>query len=526
MRQRDKNQVSTPTHIAGFLCQAIGVDHTTRVFDGTCGDGALLIQALTLALEHCRNRDVDTKEKQKIADEIANNLIWGIEVDKEICRQAQSNLQTVCGESCNLLCGNLFEQETFVRQADPDIILMNPPFNTPESAIPNKYKTGWRPTDKEDPTKGMVFLQYISDIIKEMNDERIAQGLPKKEVKTAFVLPMACAIGTGDVLTDVKTHLLEDNTLDAVFSLPDELFYPYASAHICCMVFTLGRPHISLDGTLPMTFFGYYKDDGHQKKQKYGRVELFDADGNSKWKTVKKEWIDLYVNSVVRDGMSSIHAVSGQDEWLCEAYMCTSYENVKTEDFQETLNEYVSFLVKNKYYPNLRDNLSHPLELRCNEWKEFHFGNLLSSIKKARPIIKEKLIEATVNQDKIRYVTRISDNNGCEMLASLDGIPFNKIEKGNAISIGDTTANGFYQDDDFICGHHMYVARSDWMNRCTALFVVTLLKKERYKYSYGRSIRVECIKNTCIKLPVDSEGKPDWRFIEHFMRSLRYGNNL
>ena len=61
----------------------------------------------------------------------------------------------------------------------------------------------------------------------------------------------------------MKAELLEDNTLDAVFTLPNEIFYPGASASACCMVFTLGKPHINADGTVNKTFFGYYKDRRH-----------------------------------------------------------------------------------------------------------------------------------------------------------------------------------------------------------------------------------------------------------------------
>ena len=82
---------------------------------------------------------------------------------------------------------------------------------------------------------------------------------------------------------------VKDNTLDAVFSLPAEMFYPGASVCACCMLFTLGQPHVKPDGTVRSTFFGYCKDDGFVKRKNLGRVEQFDADGNSKWKAIEEE---------------------------------------------------------------------------------------------------------------------------------------------------------------------------------------------------------------------------------------------
>ena len=41
-----------------------------------------------------------------------------------------------------------------------------------------------------------------------------------------------------------------------------------------------------------------------------------------------------------------MQVVTGDDEWLCEAYMKTDYTKLKVADFQQTLNNYLSYLVK------------------------------------------------------------------------------------------------------------------------------------------------------------------------------------
>ena len=35
-----------------------------------------------------------------------------------------------------------------------------------------------------------------------------------------------------------------------------------------------------------------------------------------------------------------------EDEWLCEAYMKTDYTKLSQGDFQNTVNEYLAYLVK------------------------------------------------------------------------------------------------------------------------------------------------------------------------------------
>ena len=83
------------------------------------------------------------------------------------------------------------------------------------------------------------------------------------------------------------------------------------------------------------------------KKKKYlGRVEQFDENGNSKWKAIEEEWLDVFRNHLSKDGLSATAKVTGEDEWLCEAYMKTDYTTLREDDFQQTLNNYLAYLLK------------------------------------------------------------------------------------------------------------------------------------------------------------------------------------
>lgn len=155
---------------------------------------------------------------------------------------------------------------------------------------------------------------------------------------------MSAAIGgNSQQIKDMKKALLKDNTLEAVFSLPAEIFYPGASVQACCMLFTMGTPH---DSDNHETFFGYYKDDGFIKRKNMGRVEQFYKEGHSRWKSIEDEWLNLFRNKRVVDGYSAKKTVKWDDEWLCEAYMKTDYSTLSAESFQKTLNDYLSYLVK------------------------------------------------------------------------------------------------------------------------------------------------------------------------------------
>lgn len=352
----DKNQAFTPDHITEFMCRLTDVDSTKVVLDGTCGSASFLVQAMVKELADCKKPNLSDKEIKNLQHNVKKNNIYGIEIEEKAFGLSVTNMLIHGDGNSNVKLGSCFDNKEFIKKADPNIILMNPPYNAKPISIPDSYKADWGSAKdgKEDPTKGLVFVRYFSDVIKELNIEKINKQEQPKTVKLAVLLPLACAIGTGSLIAKEKELLLQDNTLEAVFSLPAEMFYPGSSVCACCMLFTLGQPHIKPDGTARSTFFGYCKDDGFVKKKNLGRVEQFikDDKGNftiSKWKKIEEEWLDLFERKAAVDGKSAVEKVNADDEWLCEAYMKTDYTKLTADDFQRTLNNYLSYLVKEGY---------------------------------------------------------------------------------------------------------------------------------------------------------------------------------
>ena len=341
----DKNQAFTPDHITEFMCRITDVNKNKIVLDSCCGSGSFLVQAMVKELADCRKGKTE-KEFKDLSKKIKKEHIYGIEIEEKAYGLSTTNMLIHGDGNSNIEFGSCFEKEEFIKAANPDIFLLNPPYNAKPRHIPEKYKKDWKKDIKEDPTKGLCFVHFLSDVVKAMNDEREKNGEAIKLVKLAVLLPLQCAIGSSTIIENEKKALLENNTLEAVFTLPQELFYPGASVNACCMLFTLGQPHTNSDGDSHSTFFGYCKEDGFVKKKNLGRIERFDEEGNSVWKGIEANWIRLFKNKEVKPGLSAIKTVSAKDEWLCEAYMKTDYKKLTKDDFQKTLNNYLSYLVK------------------------------------------------------------------------------------------------------------------------------------------------------------------------------------
>ena len=316
----DKNQAFTPDHITDFMVKAINVNRNSIVLDPTCGSGSFLVRAMTQALD-----DAATAEEQ---EKIKKHQIYGIEYDENIYGLATTNMLIHGDGNSNISQGSCFDFKDDIPKWKINKVLMNPPYNATKAQVPSSFVKEWNSKTKRDPSKGLYFVKYIAD-----------------EVKTgelAVLLPMAAAIGNNKVLKNFKEKILAENTLKAVFSLPDDIFYPGASVQACCMIFELGQRHNS---NIP-TFFGYYKNDGFSKRKNLGRIEKVDKDGNGAWHEIEKEWLDLYRNKKVVVGKSAMQCVDASDEWLAEAYMKTDYSTLKESDFQQTINDYLSYLVK------------------------------------------------------------------------------------------------------------------------------------------------------------------------------------
>lgn len=345
--KQDRNQAFTPDHITEFMCQLTEVDRTKVVLDATCGSGSFLVQAMVKELADCHRGKTEEEAKQ-LKEIVKKQHIFGIEIEDNAYGLATTNMLIHGDGNSNIKYDSCFKCKSFIKSADPDIILMNPPYNAKPIGIPDTYKTNWgkAKNGKEDPTKGLVFIHFLSDVIYEMNKERERVGKQKKQVKLAVLLPVSAAIGSSKIIENEKIAMLEENTLEAVFTLPNEVFYPGASVSACCMLFTLGKPHKSTDGFVNETFFGYCKEDGFKKKKNLGRVEQFDEQGNSKWKVIENNWLSLFKRKQSKDGLSATAVIDGKSEWLCEAYMKTDYSKLNESDFQKTVNNYIAYLVK------------------------------------------------------------------------------------------------------------------------------------------------------------------------------------
>ena len=502
----DKNQAFTPDHIVHFMCHVVGVNRNSRILDPCCGSGAFLVRAMTEAMEDCS----DELEQ----DKIKKDNIYGIEYEESAFGLSTTNMLIHSDGNSNIIQGSCFDKGDFIENAKINVVLMNPPYNAQRRYCLSEYVKNWSKKSKEDPSQGFHYVYYIASKV--------------KTGKLAVLLPMQCAIGNSREIKKFKEKMLQEHTLDAVFSLPSDMFHPGANANACCMVFNLGVRH--RNSPLKETFFGYYKNDGFIKRKNLGRMEKTKLNTNEGvWADIEAVWLDCYRNRKTKTGLCLTREVTHKDEWLCEAYMETDYSKSSDAIFEKNIKNILAYnIVTSSSVLQLahkrKKKTVEPLFSKKTGF--FKIIDLFDSIEPTKGITTDALMYG----DDIPYIAAKKENNGLKGLVSKKGNE-DFISKGNCIvfiHIGAGSAGyATYQPIDFIgmsgktsCGY------SKKINQYTGAFLVTILDFERPRYSFGRSWTGDRLLYTEIKLPIDNVGNPDWEYMENYIKSLNYSDWL
>ena len=163
--------------------------------------------------------------------------------------------------------------------------------------------------------------------------------------------------------------------------------------------------------------------------------------------------------------------------------------------------------------------VSKKIDLDIEKWKWFTYDNLFD-IERGRGPRKNELN----GTGKTPFVTSTDQNNGWT-----DFTNATPIHKGNTIGVNrnGSVAEAFFQPLPFCSTEDVHIFTPKFpMSKYTALFLATLIKKEKYRYNYGRKWGIGRMKISKIKLPVDNTGQPDWKLMENFVKTINYSKQI
>lgn len=160
--------------------------------------------------------------------------------------------------------------------------------------------------------------------------------------------------------------------------------------------------------------------------------------------------------------------------------------------------------------------MSKKLKLTDREWKEFVFGDVFDIQATSSGIDKKKLFGGVGN---VPYLTRTDNNNGIDGFVELQEA--SSLDEGNVITIGLDTQTVFYQESSFYTGQNIQVVKHKKLNKYNALFIIRTIRILVQKFSWGSyGATLTRLRRGKLFLPIQSDGAPDWEFMEAYMRQV------
>lgn len=210
--------VFTPRHITRLCVDLIGVEIGQRIIDITCGTGGFLVSAFDSLKKNALSQEAADIIRESVYGYDTNPTVWA------------------------LSCLNMF----FRGDGKSNIENMSSLDKTSKSAVRHKFHRAFLnpPFHQENEPE--------RDFINASMDSLIQGGL--------FAGVIYSGVFADDENKLWRSDFLKKHTLLGVISLPDELFYPNASAITTIMIAKAGVPHGN-----NKVFIGRIANDGYEK---------------------------------------------------------------------------------------------------------------------------------------------------------------------------------------------------------------------------------------------------------------------
>ena len=143
-------------------------------------------------------------------------------------------------------------------------------------------------------------------------------------------------------------------------------------------------------------------------------------------------------------------------------------------------------------------------------WAEFKVGDLFEKISRGTRLKKANRITG----DK-PLLTAGGYNNGVSEYIEKHDVLY----AGTNLTI-DMFGNSFVHTYPFYADDNILIFNNKKYNENHLLFIKTALTYLKTQYGFQKQYRLNSVEKTVVKLPVDTNGQPDWNYMEAFMKQI------
>lgn len=155
------------------------------------------------------------------------------------------------------------------------------------------------------------------------------------------------------------------------------------------------------------------------------------------------------------------------------------------------------------------------INLQNKEWKLFEIGELFDVCTGGDIIISR------ITKGDIPVISHSLSNNGiADWTAEIQGLTL--FDKNTTISLADRgNFHAYVQKRNFYIGTRVkaLVSKFEWANQSVLSFICNTINKQSVRFSYGNNA-TSGVERIIIFLPSDSQGNPDYAFMEEYMKQM------
>lgn len=279
-------QYFTPRHITRFMTDICAVSTEDFVLDPACGTGGFLIASLQKMQEyqHLTGSQLDLMVKKHLR---------GYEAEPITAALCVANMILRGDGKTGIIRGDCFTDPTYPEN-QATVVLGNPPFpHAKTDDPPEKFIN-----------RGLEALTTRGTLAMIVPGSLLVKGAKRKW----------------------RAKVLKGNSLDAVITLPAELFQPYASSTTAILVLERGVSH----SPQRKTFFAHIENDGYRLKKKtripqpgsqlLPAIEAYfnhkSLPGLCSWAHVGREGAEWAPGAYIEATTPDVASIREQSDWL------------------------------------------------------------------------------------------------------------------------------------------------------------------------------------------------------------------
>lgn len=495
--------VLTPRHITHFAAEILSVNSNDLIFDPTCGTAGFLVAAFDYVKRQTNERELKRFKRDNI---------FGIEQEASVLALAIVNMIFRGDGKNNIKEGNCFHEWLTLRRDnghntaaylpadEPDRhppitkILMNPPFALKEHA------------EKE--------YKFVEHALLQMQRGGLLFS----------ILPVSEMLSRGRY-RQWREELLKRDTLLAVITFPDELFYPIGVVS-CAIVVKRGEPHPTDQSVLWLRAIhdGFVKRKGKRLKPK---APLIERDILAEYKDQVQSFIQDPAFEIPGEPeyckLAPIDFTDHSLELVPEVYLdevVPTAEEIKT-GIEELVRTTAGYLLTIRRADVEIQATRDPVAAN-DQMQIFRLTDLCNVERKYAPYMNEILSDQKITP----YVTTTEINNGISIRCDTDpNFPKNTL----TVSLDGICGTTFYQFEDYIAGEKTAVltinpdADVPVDTQPHLLFYLAyIIRRKSWRYHYGRKLSEGRLNKFEIPLPVTAKGEIDYPYIKALVESC-YG---